>query len=127
VLPLGSGALAGTPFPSDRYALAEQLGFQQISENSLDSVSDRDFVAEFLFWAAMVGVHLSRLSEDIILFSNPNLGFVSLSDAFSTGSSLMPQKKNPDSFELARGKSGRLTGNLVGLLVTIKGLPSTYN
>ena len=127
VLPLGSGALAGTPFAIDRFALAEQLGFRQISENSLDGVSDRDFVAEFLFWAAMVGIHLSRLSEDIILFSNPNLGFISLSDAFSTGSSLMPQKKNPDSFELARGKSGRLTGNLVSLLVTLKGLPSTYN
>ena len=127
VLPLGSGALAGTPFPIDRSAIAERLGFQQISENSLDAVSDRDFVAEFLFWAAMVGVHLSRLSEDIILFSNPNLGFLSLSDAFSTGSSLMPQKKNPDPFELARGKSGRLTGHLVGLLVTLKGLPSTYN
>ncbi len=127
VLPLGSGALAGTPFPIDRSALAERLGFQQISENSLDAVSDRDFVTEFLFWAAMVGVHLSRLSEDIILFSNPSLGFLSLSDAFSTGSSLMPQKKNPDPFELARGKSGRLTGHLVGLLVTLKGLPSTYN
>ena len=127
VLPLGSGALAGTPLAIDRFALAEQLGFQQISENSLDGVSDRDFVAEFLFWAAMVGVHLSHLSEDIILFSNPNLGFVTLSDAFSTGSSLMPQKKNPDSFELARGKSGRLTGNLVSLMVTLKGLPSTYN
>ena len=127
VLPLGSGALAGTPFPIDRHALAERLGFQQISENSLDAVSDRDFVTEFLFWAAMVGVHLSRLSEDVILFSNPNLGFLSLSDAFSTGSSLMPQKKNPDPFELARGKSGRLTGHLVGLLVTLKGLPSTYN
>ena len=127
VLPLGSGALAGTPLAIDRFALAEHLGFQKISENSLDGVSDRDFVAEFLFWAAMVGVHLSRLGEDIILFSNPNLGFVTLSDAFSTGSSLMPQKKNPDSFELARGKSGRLTGNLVSLLITLKGLPSTYN
>jgi argininosuccinate lyase len=127
VLPLGSGALAGTPLASDRKAIAEHLGFQKISENSLDGVSDRDFVAEFLFWAAMVGVHLSRLSEDIILFSNPNLGFVTLSDAFSTGSSLMPQKKNPDSFELARGKSGRLTGNLVSLMVMLKGLPSTYN
>ncbi len=127
VLPLGSGALAGTPFPIDRSALAEQLGFQQISENSLDAVSDRDFVTEFLFWAAMVGVHLSRLSEDIILFSNPSLGFLSLSDAFSTGSSLMPQKRNPDPFELARGKSGRLIGHLTGLLSTLKGLPSTYN
>ncbi len=127
VLPLGSGALAGTPLAIDRNALAQRLGFEQISENSLDAVSDRDFVAEFLFWAAMVGVHISRLSEDIILFSNPNIGFITLSDAFSTGSSLMPQKKNPDSFELARGKSGRLLGNLVGLLTTLKGLPSTYN
>jgi argininosuccinate lyase len=127
VLPLGAGALAGTPFAIDRTALAERLGFQQISENSLDAVSDRDFVTEFLFWAAMVGVHLSRLSEDVILFSNPNLGFLSLSDAFSTGSSLMPQKKNPDPFELARGKSGRLIGHLAGLLTTLKGLPSTYN
>lgn len=127
VLPLGSGALAGTPFAIDRSALAERLGFQQISENSLDAVSDRDFVADFLFWAALVGVHLSRLSEDIILFSNPSLGFVSLADAYSTGSSLMPQKKNPDPFELARGKSGRLIGYLIGLLTTLKGLPSTYN
>jgi len=127
VLPLGAGALAGTPFAIDRTALAERLGFQQISENSLDAVSDRDFVTEFLFWAAMVGGHLSRLSEDVILFSNPNLGFLSLSDAFSTGSSLMPQKKNPDPFELARGKSGRLIGHLAGLLTTLKGLPSTYN
>ncbi|HEY53409.1 MAG TPA: argininosuccinate lyase [Caldilineae bacterium] len=127
VLPLGAGALAGTPFAIDRAALAERLGFSQISENSLDAVSDRDFVAEFLFWAALVGVHLSRLSEDVILFSNPSFGFISLSDAYSTGSSLMPQKKNPDPFELARGKSGRLTGHLVGLLVTLKGLPSTYN
>ena len=119
--------MAGTPFAIDRAALAERLGFSQISENSLDAVSDRDFVAEFLFWAALVGVHLSRLSEDVILFSNPSFGFISLSDAYSTGSSLMPQKKNPDPFELARGKSGRLTGHLVGLLVTLKGLPSTYN
>jgi argininosuccinate lyase len=127
VLPLGSGALAGTPLPIDRSALAQRLGLQMVSKNSLDAVSDRDFVAEFLFWAAMVGIHISRLSEDIILFSNPNIGFLSLSDAFSTGSSLMPQKKNPDSFELARGKSGRLLGNLTGLLTMLKGLPSTYN
>ncbi len=127
VLPLGSGALAGTPLRIDRRALAEKLGFSRISSNSLDAVSDRDFVAEFLFWAALLGVHLSRLSEDMVLFSNPNLGFVVLADAYTTGSSLMPQKKNPDAFELARGKSGRLIGHLVGLLTTLKGLPAGYN
>ncbi|MBX7235562.1 MAG: argininosuccinate lyase [Caldilineales bacterium] len=127
VLPLGSGALAGTPLAIDRQALAARLGFSQVSPNSLDAVSDRDFVAEFLFWAALLGVHLSRLSEDLILFSNPSLGFVILADAFTTGSSLMPQKKNPDAFELARGKAGRLIGHLTGLLTTLKGLPSSYN
>ncbi|NOZ48483.1 MAG: argininosuccinate lyase [Chloroflexi bacterium] len=127
VLPLGAGALAGTPVPIDRQALAERLGFGQVSMNSMDAVSDRDFVAELLFWAALLGVHLSRLSEDMILFSNPSLGFISLSDAYTTGSSLMPQKKNPDAFELTRGKTGRLIGHLTGLLATLKGLPSTYN
>ncbi|MCX7852390.1 MAG: argininosuccinate lyase [Caldilineales bacterium] len=127
VLPLGAGALAGTPLAIDRYKLAERLGFSQISPNSIDAVGDRDFVAEFLFWAALLGVHLSRLSEDLILFSNPSLGFVVLADAYTTGSSLMPQKKNPDAFELARGKSGRLIGHLTGLLTTLKGLPSGYN
>ena len=127
ILPLGSGALAGTPLAIDRKALAERLGFGRVSENSIDAVSDRDFVAEFLFWAALVGVHLSRLSEDIILFSNPGLGFVTLADAYTTGSSLMPQKKNPDAFELARGKTGRLIGHLAGFLTTLKGLPSSYN
>ena len=122
-MPLGAGALAGTPLAVDREALAERLGFSRVSMNSMDAVADRDFVAEFLFWAAMVGVHLSRL----ILFSNPALGFVRLSDAYSTGSSLMPQKKNPDACELARGKSGRLIGRLTGFLSTLKGLPSTYN
>ncbi len=126
-MPLGAGALAGTPLAVDREALAERLGFSRVSMNSMDAVADRDFVAEFLFWAAMVGVHLSRLSEDLILFSNPALGFVRLSDAYSTGSSLMPQKKNPDACELARGKSGRLIGRLTGFLSTLKGLPSTYN
>ncbi len=127
VMPLGSGALAGTPLPIDREKLAMRLGFSRISENSMDAVSDRDFVAEFLFWAALLSVHLSRLSEDLILFSNPNLGFVRLADAYTTGSSLMPQKKNPDAFELVRGKTGRLIGDLTGLLTTLKGLPSTYN
>ncbi len=127
VLPLGSGALAGTPLAVDREKLARHLGFSRISENSMDAVSDRDFVAEFLFWAAMLSVHLSRLSEDIILFSNPSLGFIRLADAYTTGSSLMPQKKNPDAFELVRGKTGRLIGHLTGFLTTLKGLPSTYN
>ena len=127
VLPLGSGALAGTPLPIDRGELADRLGFSRICENSMDGVSDRDFVAEFLFWATMLGIHLSRLSEDIILYSNPSLGFITLADAYTTGSSLMPQKKNPDALELARGKAGRLIGDLTGLLATLKGLPSTYN
>ena len=126
-LPLGSGALAGTPLAIDREMLAQRLGFKRISENSMDAVSDRDFVAEFLFWAAMLSVHLSRLSEDLILYSNPALGFIRLSDAYTTGSSLMPQKKNPDAFELVRGKTGRIIGDLTGFLVTLKGIPSTYN
>ena len=127
VLPLGSGALAGTAFPIDREALATELGFDRVSENSLDAVSDRDFVAEFLFNAAMLGVHLSRLSEQLILFSSTEFGFVRLDDAYSTGSSLMPQKKNPDTLELTRGKSGRLIGHLTGMLATLKGLPSSYD
>ncbi|MBC8163759.1 MAG: argininosuccinate lyase, partial [Roseiflexaceae bacterium] len=127
VLPLGSGALAGTPLKIDRHALAAELGFAEITANSLDAVSDRDFVAEFLFCAALIGVHLSRLAEDVIIYSSSEYGFVTLDDAFSTGSSLMPQKKNPDSMELTRGKSGRLIGDLVGLLTMLKGLPSTYN
>jgi len=127
VLPLGSGALAGTPLPLDREALARDLGFSAVSENSLDAVSDRDFVAETLFWAALCQVHLSRLAEDVILWSNPSFGFVELADAYSTGSSLMPQKKNPDSLELLRGKAGRVVGALLGLLIVLKGLPSGYN
>ncbi len=127
VMPLGSGALAGTPLSIDRQALAQRLGFSRVSENSMDAVSDRDFVAEFLFWATMLSVHLSRLGEDLILFSNPAIGFVRLSDAYTTGSSLMPQKKNPDAFELVRGKTGRIIGKLTGLLATLKGIPSTYN
>ncbi len=127
VLPLGSGALAGTPLSVDRHAMARELGFTSISQNSLDSVSDRDFVAETLFALALAGVHLSRLGEDVILYSNPLFGFFALDDRYSTGSSLMPQKRNADPLELARGKAGRLIGNLTGLLTTMKGLPGTYN
>jgi argininosuccinate lyase len=127
VSPLGCGALAGTAFDVDRESLAVALGFDAPAPNSLDAVSDRDFAAEFLFCAAMTGVHLSKLSENIILFSTAEFGFIELSDAFSTGSSLMPQKKNPDMFELARGKAGTLIGLLTGLMSTLKGLPSTYD
>jgi argininosuccinate lyase len=127
VMPLGSGALAGVPYEIDRVALARLLGFEEVSENSLDAVSDRDFAAEYLFCAAMIGVHLSKLAEQIVLYTSAEFGFLALSDAFSTGSSLMPQKKNPDMFELARGKAGTLIGLLTGLLATLKGLPSTYD
>ncbi len=127
VLPLGAGALAGCPFPIDRAALAADLDFAAVSPNSIDAVSDRDFVAEFLFWAALTGVHLSRWAEDLIMWSSREFGFVTLADAYSTGSSLMPQKKNPDALELLRGKTGRLTGDLVGMLVLLKGLPSSYD
>jgi len=127
ILPLGSGALAGTPVLVDRAALAESLGFAVASPNSLDAVSDRDFAAEFLFCATMIGIHLSKLSEQIVLYTSAEFGFFELSDAFSTGSSLMPQKKNPDVFELTRGKAGTLIGMLTGLLATLKGLPSTYD
>ena len=126
-LPLGSGALAGAPFAVDRQVLAQELGFARISPNSLDAVADRDFAAEFLFFAALHGVHLSRLAEGVVLFSTAEFGFIELSDAYSTGSSLMPQKKNPDVFELARGKAGTLVGLLTGLLATLKGLPSAYD
>ena len=127
VLPLGSGALAGCPFSIDRQALAAELGFSAISLNSMDAVSDRDFVAELLFWAALVGVHLSRLAEDLILWSSREYGFVVLADAYSTGSSLMPQKKNPDALELLRGKAARLQGDLTTVLTMLKGLPATYD
>lgn len=126
-MPLGSGALAGTPYDIDRKALARELGFTEISRNSIDAVSDRDFLLEFLFAASALGIHLSRFGETLILFSTSEFGFVELDDAYVTGSSLMPQKKNPDVLELARGKSGRLTGNLAGLLSTLKGLPSAYD
>jgi argininosuccinate lyase len=125
-LPLGSGALAGNPFPIDRAMLARDLDFDGFTPNSLDGVSDRDFVAESLFWATLTMVHLSRFAEDLILYSSREFGYVSLADAYSTGSSLMPQKKNPDSLELVRGKTGRVTGSLVGVLMMLKGLPSTY-
>ncbi|GAB4524451.1 MAG: argininosuccinate lyase [Anaerolineae bacterium] len=127
VLPLGSGALAGTPFAVKRQMLADELGFEGLSQNSLDAVSDRDFVAEMLFALALMGTHLSRLAEDIILYSNPNFGYVTLNDRYSTGSSLMPQKRNADPMELARGKAGRLIGTVAGFLAVLKGLPSTYN
>ena len=127
VLPLGSGAIAGSTIEVDRKLLAVLLGFPALSQNSMDAVSDRDFVAELLFVFATIGIHLSRLSEDIILWCSSEFDFVTLSDAHTTGSSLMPQKKNPDVAELTRGKTGRLTGNLVSMLTTLKGLPMTYN
>ncbi len=127
VLPLGSGAIAGCPFPIDREFLREELGFLSISENSIDAVSDRDWALGMAFVAARIGIHLSRLAEDFVLFGSKEFGFVRLSDGFSTGSSLMPQKRNPDVAELVRGKSGRLTGNLVSLLTVLKGLPTGYN
>ena len=127
VLPLGSGALAGSTIVLDRELIARELGFSKLSQNSLDAVGDRDFAAELIFGLAMIGMHLSRLSEDLILWSTAEFGFITFSDAFSTGSSLMPQKKNPDMAELTRGKTGRLYGNLVALLTTLKGLPASYN
>jgi argininosuccinate lyase len=127
VMPLGSGALAGNPFPVDREALARDLGFGEVSPNSLDAVSDRDFIAEFLFWATLTMLHLSRVAEDLIIYGSREFGFVTLADAYSTGSSLMPQKKNPDALELLRGKSGRVMGGMTGLMTTLKGLPTSYN
>lgn len=127
VMPLGSGALAGSTIILDREFVAQQLGFDGVTQNSMDAVSDRDFVAELLFAISLVGVHLSRLSEDVILWASAEFGFVTLSDAHTTGSSLMPQKKNPDVAELTRGKSARLIGNLMSILTLLKGLPMTYN
>jgi argininosuccinate lyase len=127
VLPLGCGALAGVPFEIDRVTLSESLGFDSPAPNSLDAVSARDFAAEFLFVTALIGTHLSKLAENIVLFTSSEFGFFELDDAYSTGSSLMPQKKNPDPFELARAKAGTLLGYLTGLLGTLKGLPSTYD
>ncbi|MFM2197377.1 MAG: argininosuccinate lyase [Verrucomicrobiota bacterium] len=127
VSPLGSGALAGSTINLDREAIAEELGFDGVTCNSMDAIADRDYIAELLFVISMCGVHLSRLSEDLILWCSSEFGFVALSDAHTTGSSLMPQKKNPDVCELTRGKTGRLVGNLMNLLVAMKGLPITYN
>ena len=127
VLPLGAAALAGTAFPIDREALAQDLGFAAAAPNSLDAVSDRDYVLEFLAAAAIAGMHLSRLAADLTLWATAEFGFVEFADAFATGSSIMPQKKNPDVAELIRGKSGRLYGNLLAVLTTLKGLPLAYN
>lgn len=127
VSPLGSGALAGSTINLDRHAIAAELGFDGVSSNSMDAISDRDYIAELLFVISLCGVHLSRLSEDLILWCSAEFGFAALSDAHTTGSSLMPQKKNPDVCELTRGKTGRLVGHLVNLLVSLKGLPLTYN
>merc|ERR1712000_534193 len=125
--PLGSGALVGNPFGIDREAMAKELGFESIINNSMAAVGDRDFVVETLQWAATLMQHISRWAEDLILYSTAEFGFVRLADAYSTGSSLMPQKKNPDSLELLRGKSGRVFGYMAGLMMSVKGLPSTYN
>ena len=127
VMPLGSGALAGTSYPIDREITRELLGFSEISQNSLDGVSDRDFAAEYLFAASLAMAHLSRLCEDAILYTSTEFGFWEMPDAYSTGSSIMPQKKNPDICELVRGKTGRVYGNLVALLTAIKGIPLAYN
>ena len=127
VSPLGSGALAGSSLPVDPISTAAELGFGSAAPNSMDAVADRDFVAEFLFCAALLGVHLSRLGEEVVLWNTTEFGWVTLDDAFSTGSSIMPQKKNPDIAELTRGKAGRLIGHLTGQLAMLKGLPLTYN
>ncbi len=127
ILPLGSGAVAGTAYPIDREALAEDLGFTEVSRNSIDAVADRDFALEFLAHASITMVHLSRLSEEIILWASAEFAFLDLPEDFATGSSLMPQKKNPDVAELARGKAGRVFGDLIALLTTMKGLPLSYN
>ncbi|BCU76180.1 argininosuccinate lyase [Luteolibacter sp. LG18] len=127
ISPLGSGALAGSTINLDRRAIAAELGFDGVTVNSMDAIADRDYIAELLFAISLCGVHLSRLSEDLILWCSAEFGFVTLSDAHTTGSSLMPQKKNPDVCELTRGKTGRLVGNLMNLLVAVKGLPLTYN
>lgn len=127
VCPLGAGALAGSSLPLDPAKVAAELGFTSAAANSIDAVSDRDFAAEFLFIAALVGVHLSRLGEEIVLWTSQEFGWVEIDDAYATGSSIMPQKKNPDIGELARGKSGRLIGHLTGLLATLKALPLAYD
>jgi len=127
VMPLGAAALAGTTFPIDRQFTCDVLGFVKVSENSMDSVSDRDFIMEFISHASICMIHLSRLSEELILWSSSEFSFITISDAFTTGSSIMPQKKNPDVAELVRGKTGRVVGNLVAILTTMKSLPMAYN
>lgn len=127
VCPLGSGALAGNPLGIDRKKLAYKLKFDSASSNSMHSVGDRDYVAEFLFWASLTSIHLSKIAEDVIIYSSEEFGFIKLSDSSSTGSSLMPQKRNPDSMELLRGKSGTILGKCFGFMATLKGTPSTYN
>jgi argininosuccinate lyase len=127
VMPLGSAALAGSSFKLDRQMVAKELGFKEISRNSIDAVSDRDFLLDFLFACALTMMHLSRISEELIIWSSHEFGFVTIPDAYATGSSIMPQKKNPDILELIRGKTGRAYGNLVSLLTVMKGLPLTYN
>jgi argininosuccinate lyase len=127
VLPLGSGAVAGCAYPISRVLLQGSLGFGGLTQNSIDAVSDRDFVAELLFTAAMIGTHLSRFAEDLIIYGSSEFGFVQFGDAFTSGSSMMPQKRNPDALELARGSAARMLGNLTTLLATLKGLPSSYN
>ena len=127
VMPLGSGALAGVPYPIDREFVARQLGFGEVSTNSLDAISDRDFIIEYEAAAAVTMMHLSRLAEELILWSSSEFGFIEISEAFTTGSSIMPQKKNPDVAELVRGKTGRVYGHLMGVLTTMKSLPLSYN
>src|SRR5262249_55328831 len=127
VLPLGSGALAGVPYPLDREMVARELEFRAISANSIDAVSDRDFILEYLAAASIAMMHVSRLAEDIVLWSTTEFGFVVLPDAFATGSSIMPQKKNPDVAELARGRTGKVYAALMAVLTTLKGLPLAYN
>ncbi|XP_071572856.1 argininosuccinate lyase-like [Temnothorax nylanderi] len=127
ILPLGSGAIAGNPFSINRQFLAIELGFDEITQNSMHAVGDRDFVAEFLFWSSLSAVHLSRFCEDLIIYSTQEFNFVKFADKYSTGSSLMPQKRNPDCMELIRGKTGTILGKCTGFMITLKGIPSTYN
>jgi argininosuccinate lyase len=127
VMPLGSGALAGTPYPLDREFVAKELGFARISQNSMDAVADRDFVIEYEVAASITMMHLSRMAEELVLWSTPEFGFIEIDDAYATSSSMMPQKKNPDVAELARGKTGRVYGHLMAMLTLMKGLPLTYN
>jgi argininosuccinate lyase len=125
--PLGSGALAGVTFPLDREMMAEELGFSEVTSNSIDAVSDRDFVCDHLYCCSLIAVHLSRLAEELVLWSTPRFGFITFDEAYATGSSIMPQKANPDTAELVRGKSGRVLGHLVAVLTVLKGLPLAYN